>query len=168
MEQVLPAVMKQDIVCHICAEEPPPSYEELFPLETRRMNEDLDCNQDRKENPEESKHGVVPMLVLKKDPNRTYFTIQKVWTEGEGLYHGELDWKGRRTGHGKMVWADGSRVYLGFWAKNKMKGDGVIWWEGTGTYYTGGWKKGLVHGVGKLVYGPRSGTPGDVYEGEFR
>ena len=67
-----------------------------------------------------------------------------------------------------MVWGDGSRVYMGYWAKNRMEGEGVIWWEGTGTYYSGGWRKGLVHGIGRLVYGQRSDTPGDVYEGEFR
>ena len=160
-------VMRQSRVCHICLEDPPPSYEELFPVDTAKMNDSLNCVVDNKELSDEPKDDV-PKLELQKDPSRTYFTKRKVWPEGEGCYHGELDWKGRRAGHGRMVWGDGSRVYMGYWAKNRMEGEGAIWWEGTGTYYIGGWRKGLVHGIGRLVYGPRSDTPGDVYEGEFR
>ena len=155
--------MRRAATCHVCREEPPPSYEELFPAEaesTGKANESINENK--------GCEGVSPLLELKKGRGRTYFKVEKVWPDGEGVYEGELDWKRRRTGHGKMVWADGSRIYTGYWHKNKMCGEGVIWWAGTGTYYTGGWRRGLVHGYGRLVYGAWSGSAGDVYEGQFR
>ena len=158
-------MMRSEKLCKIRVDEPPPSYEELYPAE---MNDDSECTNKSEEYADESKDDEVPKLELEKDPNRTYFTKRKVWPEGEGCYYGELDWKGRRAGAGRMVWGAGSRVYAGHWVKNRMEGEGVIWWEGTGTYYSGGWRKGLVHGRGRLVYGPRSDTPGDVYEGDFR
>ena len=148
---------------------PPPSYAILYP----DIGDETDVSEnDRNTNdpvdPGKVSELVVTLLQLQEAPHRTYFSKRKVWPEGEGCYYGELDWKGRRAGAGRMVWGAGSRVYAGHWVKNRMEGEGVIWWEGTGTYYSGGWRKGLVHGRGRLVYGPRSDTPGDVYEGDFR
>ena len=92
----------------------------------------------------------------------------KTWPEGEGTYKGEMDWKGRRSGQGKMVWDNGAKIYVGEWVKDCMDGTGVLWWNQTGSYYRGGWKNGAMHGLGKLVYGAESDTPGDEYNGEFR
>ena len=143
--------MMEGKVGEASCESPPPSYDKLYPVEQSKLPDPL-----------------LTLLHISETPYRTYFTKHKIWPEGEGCYYGELDWKRRRAGQGKMVWASGRQVYTGHWVKNRMEGRGVIFWKGTGTYYSGQWKKGLVHGIGRLVYGQRSGTPGDVYEGEFR
>ena len=157
--------MRQNAICESCKEQQPPSYEELFPNARTSMTENKESTI-KEIGSQEVKDE--PSLELVKRPNRTYFSKTKMWPEGEGVYYGELDWKGRRVGHGKMVWGGGARVYLGYWAKNRMEGEGIIFWASTGTFYKGQWKKGLVHGLGRLVYGPRSDTPGDTFEGEFR
>ena len=72
--------------------------------------------------------------------------------DGVGEYRGELDWKGHRSGQGKMVWGD--KVYVGDWMRDSMDGQGMIWWGRTGSYYSGGWRRGAMHGQGKIVYGP--------------
>ena len=80
-----------------------------------------------------------------------HVTIEKLWkiyklkslmfrsgqfSEGDtGLYRGELDWKGRRSGRGTMVWPAGALVYSGDWARDRMQGRGEVWWGDTGTVY---------------------------------
>ena len=130
----------------------PPLYEEIFP--------------EAKEGTYEQCGEVFRMLELREEDSRTYFTRKKVCREGGGEYRGELDWKGRRSGQGKMVWGD--KVYVGDWIRDSMDGQGMIWWGRTGSYYSGGWRRGAMHGQGKIVYGPGSHNPGDVYQGEFR
>ena len=136
----------------------PPAYEEIYP--------------DKRDDDMFSKHQlsmeIECLLELRDEYYRTYFTKHQVWPEGEGTYRGEMDWKGRRSGHGRMVWDNGHKIYVGEWVKDQMEGEGVIWWNKTGSYYHGGWKKGAMHGKGKLVYGHGSDNPGDVYHGEFR
>ena len=127
-------------------ESPPPSYDDVFP---------------------EVSHIDPKYFDLEEDNRRTYFTRHRRWPEGEGTYRGELDWKGRRSGHGCMVWKD-DRVYHGHWFKDRMDGAGKVHWKRTGSYYHGNWKKGKIHGEGRLVYGPCTETPGVVYEGSFR
>ena len=136
----------------------PPAYEEIYPnkrkdemFSKQNISTDIKC-----------------LLELRDEYYRTYFTKHQVWPEGEGTYKGEMDWKGRRSGHGRMVWDDGHKIYVDEWVKDQMEGEGVIWWIKTGSYYHGGWKKGTMHGKGTLVYGHGSDTPGDVYDGDFR
>ena len=133
------------------SESPPPAYDVLYPESPCQLAEHL-----------------LTLLHISEKPYNTFFTRYKVWPEGEGCYHGELDWKGRRAGDGRMVWGGGDLVYKGRWEKNMMEGEGVMVWVVSGTYYSGGWRKGLMHGRGRLVYGQNSGTPDDVYWGQFR
>ena len=130
----------------------PPLYEEIFPEVTEGT-----CKQSGE---------VSRLLELREEDSRTYFTREKECVEGRGEYRGELDWKGRRSGQGKMVWGD--KVYVGDWVRDTMDGQGMIWGGETGSYYSGGWRRGTMHGQGKIVYGPGSDNPGDVYQGEFR
>ena len=84
--------------------------------------------------------SVEPMLSLFQladHPKRTYFTKEKLWPDGKGCYHGELDWKSRREGLGRMEWRDGNRLYLGHWKKDRMSGEGIMWWRGSGNIYRG-------------------------------
>ena len=100
--------------------------------------------------------------------HKTVFIKSGRWPDGEGIYVGELDWKGRRSGQGKMEWISQNRVYQGSWVTNQMEGFGCIWWRDTGSYYAGNWKKGAMHGKGRMVWGPKSQSPGRIYYGEFR
>ena len=58
---------------------------------------------------------------------------------------GELDWKGRRAGHGSMVWQE-AVVYSGGWERDRMEGQGSMWWGHTGNVYCGQWSGGKMHG----------------------
>jgi len=117
---------------------------------------------------QQSVEPILSLFQFTDHPKRTYFTKENLWPDGEGCYHGELDWKSRREGVGRMEWRDGNRLYFGQWKKNKMSGEGIMWWRGSGNVYRGSWRKGLVDGKGRLDYGPQSATPKDYYEGEFK
>lgn len=140
----------------------PPSYEEVYPNKYKK--DDICFNILITSLPGDIQH----LFDLRDEYHRTYFTKQKTWIDGEGTYQGEMDWKGRRVGHGRMVWGNDGKVFAGDWVKDKMEGAGVIWWESTGTCYSGEWRSGMMQGRGTLVYGTRSDTPGSVYKGEFR
>ena len=127
----------------------PPAYEDIFPFGKRDNKTEV--------------------LVGFQEKNCvTCFTRHGQWPEGEGTYKGELDWKGRRSGQGRIEWTEDERSYEGKWVKDMMEGEGILWWGKTGSYYAGQWKRGAMHGKGIMVWGDKSEDPGGVYKGEFR
>lgn len=68
---------------------------------------------------------------------------------------------GKRSGVGRMVWANGDQ-YEGMWEDDAMSGgQGEFLRAIDGGYYRGAWKDGKAHGSGKAVVGHRQ------YEGEW-
>uniref|UniRef100_A0A8C4Q4E1 MORN repeat-containing protein 3 n=1 Tax=Eptatretus burgeri TaxID=7764 RepID=A0A8C4Q4E1_EPTBU len=57
---------------------------------------------------------------------------------------------GRRSGWGKMTYADGS-VYKGEWKKDQRNGDGLFV-QDNGDCYTGSWRNGEKHGPGRYLF----------------
>eukprot|EP00091_Calanus_sinicus_P002287 TRINITY_DN12309_c0_g1_i1.p1 TRINITY_DN12309_c0_g1~~TRINITY_DN12309_c0_g1_i1.p1 ORF type:complete len:105 (-),score=21.95 TRINITY_DN12309_c0_g1_i1:259-573(-) len=92
----------------------PPAYEDIYP---NKIGCDLISKQ-------KLSKEIDNLLELRDEYCRTYFTKHQVWPEGEGTYKGEMDWKGRRSGHGRMVWDDGHKIYVGGWIKDQMEGEG--------------------------------------------
>merc|ERR1719154_294931 len=80
----------------------PPSYEEVCSMH-RSSKEDICFHKLASSLPVEIQN----LFDLRDQYHHTYFTKQKTWVEGEGTYQGEMDWKGRRAGHGRMVWRNG-------------------------------------------------------------
>lgn len=76
------------------------------------------------------------------------------------VYVGE--WvQGKRSGVGRMVWANGDQ-YEGVWEGDAMSGgQGEFLRAADGSYYRGTWKSGKPHGSGKAVVGNRH------YEGDW-
>ena len=143
--------------------EPPPAYEELFPNYPQLQDNVPDYFMDKF-------YRVPP-------PHSTYFVRRLEWSDGQGDYRGELDWKGRRAGEGTMVWSQGdsdnnerrvTRVYTGDWERDTMSGEGSMWWADTGTVYSGHWSWGVMHGQGHIQWGPGSHDPAQQYTGQFR
>ena len=145
----------------------PPAYDELFPVTERE-------------------HTLTPMTKLppkylddlsSPPPNHaTYFNRTASWADGTGFYRGEMDYKGRRSGQGTMIWTqsevgdikDAKQAYSGQWTRDLMSGSGEMWWAATGTVYTGNWVGGLMHGQGRINFGENTSQPGHIYSGQFR
>lgn len=149
----------------------PPEYDELFPpaQETTKLPEKY-----------------LDKLTRETPCHCTYFSRTCQWGEMVGLYRGELDWKGRRSGEGVMVWTEAGsfsenidqeadfsclrihQVYDGSWEKDLMSGNGEMWWSRTGSSYSGEWHQGLMNGDGTLIFGDKSNHPGQCFTGIFR
>ena len=147
----------------------PPSYDELFPATESEQT----------------------MTTLTKMPSKyledlssappnhaTYFTRTVSWGADTGYYRGEMDYKGRRSGSGTMIWTPSEvsdvhmnnvkRAYSGHWSRDLMSGSGEMWWGDTGTRYSGQWAEGLMNGHGSIRFGDNTSQPGYVYSGQFR
>uniref|UniRef100_A0A674KBQ8 MORN repeat containing 1 n=1 Tax=Terrapene triunguis TaxID=2587831 RepID=A0A674KBQ8_9SAUR len=75
-------------------------------------------------------------------------------------YEGE--WKqGRKHGHGKLLFKDGS-YYEGEFVDGEIMGNGLRYWASTGNTYSGQFVSGELHGHGVIQY-----KDGGKYEGEF-
>lgn len=71
-------------------------------------------------------------------------------------------WKlGKREGHGKQVWNDGS-VYEGSWLNNMATGYGRLV-HADGDYYIGNWENDKANGYGSYIH-----TDGAKYEGFWK
>ncbi|XP_032639447.1 MORN repeat-containing protein 1 isoform X2 [Chelonoidis abingdonii] len=89
--------------------------------------------------------------------------------EGYGLYvypnpffQYEGEWKqGRKHGHGKLLFKDGS-YYEGEFVDGEIMGNGLRYWASTGNTYSGQFVSGELHGHGVMQY-----KDGGKYEGEF-
>ena len=100
--------------------------------------------------------------------HRTYHKLMpddRNFPEGQGSYNGELDPKSRRNGFGHMVYSDGN-IYVGFWKKGSMDGEGCFFWSDTGSVYNGEWKNGERSGKGDFAFGPRRNISGEEEEEE--
>jgi len=149
----------------------PPSYDELFPP-----------SQEFTKLPEK----YLDKLTRDTPCHSTYFSRTCQWGDMVGFYRGELDWKGRRSGEGVMLWSEkGSaskffdqisdfsclqihQVYDGNWEKDLMSGHGEMWWSCTGTSYRGEWSQGQMNGEGTLILEENSDNPGQCFSGIFR
>lgn len=83
-----------------------------------------------------------------------------VYDDGS-YYTGHRDAKGRRHGHGLMVWVNGDR-YEGDWKKGEIEGEGTFTYAAYGYSYTGHFKKGLIQGHGTFRF-----TNGNIMEGDW-
>ncbi|KAM9115768.1 MORN repeat-containing protein 1 [Pangshura tecta] len=89
--------------------------------------------------------------------------------EGYGLYvypnsffQYEGEWKqGRKHGHGKLLFKDGS-YYEGEFVDGEIMGNGLRYWASTGNTYSGQFVSGELHGHGVMQY-----KDSGKYEGEF-
>lgn len=78
----------------------------------------------------------------------------------DNFYFGEMDENRKRSGYGKITYANGD-AYEGFWEKDKPSGQGLYIWKEYGVY-EGEFFEGTMTGTGRRVY-----ASGNVYCGDF-
>ena len=83
-----------------------------------------------------------------------------------GVYVGEQDANGHRSGKGKILYQIGS-MYEGGFVNNKYDGNGVYTWE-DGDKYEGGWKDGERNGTGTFTKADGTLRMGKFIDGSMK
>lgn len=106
-------------------------------------------------------------IITKGDISAEHLDADKVVNisvREKGIYFGEVDANGNRTGHGRTQTANGTIMYDGSYLNDNKDGFGVSFYK-TGTIaYVGNWSSDMQNGFG-IEFRP---TDGSVTIGEFK
>ena len=80
--------------------------------------------------------------------------------ETGGIYMGQFDVQGLKSGRGIYVWDDGSK-YIGYYDKGKATGKGRLI-HVDGDIYEGQWKDDKANGKGRYIH-----LNGAIYDGDW-